>query len=216
RGIPETQVSYGLLGYPVLMATDILCVQADRVPVGQDQRQHVEMARDFAQAFNAMFDRQVFKIPKTNVSDPIRVPGIDGAAKMGKSDGNTIALLEEPKKVLKKVKGIPTQTEPGGDMQPGTQALYRMVELCCPGDVHTKYLKMYTERAGKFFGEMKSTLADHIVELIEPIQEAYQTLKDDDVREILDAGATKVRVTASETLAAMHDAIGIKKRSLSE
>lgn len=211
KGVPEGEVSYGLLGYPVLMAADILCVRADCVPVGQDQTQHVEMARDFARNFNHTFACEVFTIPQMNVSNPLRVPGIDGADKMGKSDGNTIALLEDITAVIKKVKTIPTQPEPGGEMQPGTRALYTLMELCSPPDVHTEYLRRYTSREGKFFGEMKQRLAEDIVALLEPIQTHYKQLKDDDVRDVLAQGANKVRLIASAVLKDMRSAMGLKK-----
>lgn len=211
KGVPEGEVSYGLLGYPVLMASDILCVRAQLVPVGQDQKQHVEMTRDFARAFNHIFGKEVFVIPELNESNPLRVPGIDGAEKMGKSDGNTIALLEDISSVVKKVRAIPTQPEPGGEMQQGTRALYMLMELCSPPDIHTDYLRRYTNREGKFFGEMKQRLAEDIVALLEPIQQRYKALSNDAVRETLTQGANKVRSIASVVLMDMKNAMGIKK-----
>jgi len=211
KGIPEGEVSYGLLGYPVLMSSDILCVRAQKVPVGQDQVQHVEMARDFARVFNNMFSKEVFVIPEVNISNPLRVPGIDGADKMGKSDGNTIALLEDIVAVTKKVKGIPTQPEPGGEMQPGTRALYTLMELCSPPDVHTDYLRRYTNREGKFFGEMKARLAQDIVDLLEPIQRRYKALSDDQVRDALAQGAARVRPIAASVLSDMRKAMGLSR-----
>ncbi|MBI3337100.1 MAG: tryptophan--tRNA ligase [Candidatus Staskawiczbacteria bacterium] len=211
KGVPEGEVSYGLLGYPVLMASDILCVRAQRVPVGQDQTQHVEMTRDFARAFNHMFEKDIFIIPELNVNNPLRVPGIDGADKMGKSDGNTIALLEDISSVIKKVRGIPTQSEPGGEMQSGTKALYTLMELCSPPDIHTEYLRRYVNCEGKFFGEMKQRLAEDITTLLKPIQQRYELLSNNTVREILAQGANKVRLIASSVLADMRSAIGLKK-----
>lgn len=210
KDVPEGEVSYGLLGYPVLMAADILCVRANRVPVGQDQTQHVEMARDFARSFNFNFGREVFTLPEMNISNPLRVPGIDGADKMGKSEGNTIALLEDIAAVTKKVKGIPTQPEPGGEMQPGTKALYTLVELCSSSEVHTEYLRRYSNREGKFFGEMKARLAQDIVALLEPIQQRYRSLSDEQVRDVLAQGANKVRPIAASVLNDMRSAMGIR------
>ena len=210
KGVPEGEVSYGLLGYPILMAADILCVRAQKVPVGHDQTQHVEMARDFARTFNHVFSKQVFVIPELNISNPLRVPGIDGADKMGKSDGNTIALLEDISSVIKKVRSIPTQAEPGGEMQQGTRALYTLVELCSLPDVHAEYLHRYANREGKFFGEMKKRLAEDIVALLEPIQQQYKMLSNDTVREILVQGSNKVRSIASEVLSDMQSAMGLK------
>lgn len=210
KGVPEGEVSYGLLGYPILMAADILCVRANRVPVGQDQTQHVEMARDFARSFNFAFGREVFTLPEMNISNPLRVPGIDGADKMGKSEGNTIALLEDIAAVTKKVKSIPTQPEPGGEMQPGTKALYTLVELCSSPEVHTEYLRRYSNREGKFFGEMKARLAQDIVALLEPIQQRYRSLSDEQVRDVLAQGANKVRPIAASVLNDMRSAMGIR------
>lgn len=208
----ENKFSYGLLGYPVLMASDILCVRAQRVPVGQDQMQHVEMARDIARSFNHMFRKNIFMIPELNISNPLRVPGIDGSEKMGKSDGNTIALLENISSVTKKVRGIPTQAEVGGEMEKGTKALYALMELCSPPDVYAEYLRRYADREGKFFGEMKQRLADDIIALLEPIQQRYKTLSNDIVSEILADGAEKVRSIASTVLMDMRSVMGLKKK----
>jgi tryptophanyl-tRNA synthetase len=104
-------LSYGLLGYPVLMAADILIVKADQVPVGEDQRQHVEMAIDIAQRFNHRFG-ETLKVPRPVERNAIRLPGLDGSEKMGKSEGNTLDLLDDPKTVLAKIKGVQTTTDP--------------------------------------------------------------------------------------------------------
>lgn len=206
----ENRFSYGLLGYPVLMAADILCVRADRVPVGKDQMQHVEMARDMARSFNSMFKRNVFTVPVLNEANPPRIPGIDGSEKMGKSDGNTIALLEPIKSVVKKVRSIPTQAQAGGEMEPGTRALYQLMEICSPGDVHTDYLRRYTAREEKFFGEMKNRLAADISALLEPIQQRYAKLSDSDVRDVLAQGAQKIRTIAGAVHEDMQKAMGLK------
>ena len=209
KRIPEGEVSYGLLGYPVLMASDILSVRTERVPVGEDQTQHVEMARDFARSFNHMFQRKVFVIPEMNVTNPLRVPGIDGQGKMGKSDGNTIALLEDLRAVEKKVMGIPTQARAGGEMEPGTQALYDLVQICCPEEIHTEYLRRYVQKEEKFFGEMKKQLAEDIVRLLEPIQQQYALLNSTNVRDVLAQGASRVRPVAASVLSDMQRAIGL-------
>ena len=208
----DNKFSYGLLGYPVLMAADILAVRSTLVPVGADQEQHVEMSRAIAKTFNHMFQTEVFPIPKITAQSTLTVRGIDGAEKMGKSDGNTIALLEDVPSARKKVMGIPTQAEPGGEMTPGTQALYNLAELICPGDVHTDFLRRYTNREGKFFGEMKERLAGDVVALLEPIQQRYAELSDDDVRDILANGAQKVRPIAAAVLGDMQTAMGLRKK----
>jgi tryptophanyl-tRNA synthetase len=209
RGLAEGEVSYGLLGYPVLMSADILSVRADCVPVGQDQIQHVEMTRDFARAFNRTFGRDVFTIPEVNLQDAVRVPGIDGSEKMGKSDGNTIRLLDDPESVRSKILGIPTQAEPGGDMTKGTRALYKLMELCSPKEIYEQYVERYQRQDGKFFGEMKRRLAEDVVALLQPIQDRYRVLRDDEVREVLASGSRTVRQIAAEVLDDMCSAIGL-------
>lgn len=212
KGVPEGEVSYGLLGYPVLMAADILVVRAERVPVGRDQLQHIEMARDFARSFNARFASDVFVPPVANMVSPIRVPGIDGSEKMGKSDGNTIALLEDLTVLEKKIRGIPTQAEPTEEMQPGTNALFELVKLCCPEDVHAGYLSRYRLREKRFFGEMKFRLAEDLRTLLTPIQKRYHELNNRDVQDTLDKGAAAVRPIASAVLADMRHAMGLKRK----
>lgn len=207
----ENSFSYGLLGYPVLMAADIFSVRSELVPVGEDQVQNVEFARDFAQQFNTMFDGSFLTVPRVNAMNPLRVPGVDGTGKkMGKSEGNTIDLLEGPATIRKKVLGIPTQDEPGGEMTPGTETLYLLMQLCSPPDVHSLYLQRYANRDGKFFGEMKKRLADDIAVLTIPIQERFTKLGNDDVRDILNLGAQKVRPIAASVLSDMRKAMGLK------
>lgn len=206
----ENGFSYGLLGYPVLMASDILCIRADVVPVGKDQTQHVEMARDMAKTFNHLFKREVLTVPTLNEESPVTVRGIDGTEKMGKSAKNTIALLESLEEVKRKTLSIPTQSEPGGDMEPGTLSLYTLMDLCSPQGVYVEYLRRYHARDGKFFGEMKKRLAADISALLEPIQARYATLSNDDVRDVLAQGATKVRSIAGAVLEDMQRAMGLK------
>lgn len=205
----EGTLSYGLLGYPVLMAVDIIGVRANKVPVGDDQRQHVELARDFAQRFNNMFKADVFTIPEMNLREAIRVPGIDGSAKMGKSDNNTIALLESPESILKKMKRVPTQSEWTEEMAPGTKALYEIAKYACPPDIYQKYVEKWNAREEKFFGGMKQEVADCIIELIRPIQERYAELTDEQVVRGLKAGAERARAEAASVLAAMRSAMGV-------
>lgn len=206
----EGELSLGLLGYPVLMAADILGVRAQSVPVGKDQKQHVEMARQIAMRFNNMFG-PVFTIPQMNLKDAIRVPGIDGAEKMGKSDGNTISLLDPPEMVIKKVKSIPTQSETSAELTPGTHALFALTEMCCDPDVYADFHRKLLSGEGRFFGAMKEKLADDINRLLEPIQANYNSLSDDDVRAVLQAGATVARPVAKGVLTQMREAMRLSK-----
>lgn len=215
-------LSYGLLGYPVLMAADILIVQADIVPVGDDQRQHVEMACDIAQKFNSRFG-ETLKIPQPVARNAMRLPGLDGSSKMGKSDNNTLDLLDDPKTVLAKVKSVPTTTDPeplnteSNDpevvipkMPSGVGVLYRLLHLLAPEVVYLEFLQAYRD-GGKFYGKLKTTVAEHVSCFNEPIIERYNdpANNDESVADFLRANAERVTPVALETVESCREAIGI-------
>ena len=215
-------LSFGLLGYPILMAADILIVRADQVPVGEDQRQHLEMAIDIAEKFNHRFG-ETLKLPKGIDRDALRLPGLDGAAKMGKSDHNTLDLLDDPKTVLKKIKGVPTTTDPlpldtdSTDpdtvipkMPTGVGLLYRLLSLLSPEDEYLEFLEQY-RAAGKFYGNLKKTLAQRVSEFNEPIIERFNDPANNDasVEAFLRRNAEKVSPVALETVEACREAMGI-------
>lgn len=223
KGPDGNPLSYGLLGYPVLMAADILIVRADKVPVGDDQRQHVEMAMDLAQKFNHRFDTEALKIPQTVARDAIRLPGLDGSEKMGKSENNDLGLLDDPKTVLKKIKSVPTTTDPGpiegesdapGDVVPqmpaGVGVLYRLLSLTAPEDVYLDFVGKY-RRGEKFYGALKSTLAEHVNAFNEPIIERFHDPANDDasIEEFLVANAKRVTPVALKTVEDCREAMGI-------
>jgi len=215
-------LSYGLLGYPVLMAADILIVKADVVPVGDDQRQHVEMACDIATKFNSRFG-ETLKLPKAVARNALRLPGLDGSAKMGKSDNNTLDLLDDPATVLKKIKSVPTTTDPGPiegesdapenvlpQMPPGVAVLYRLLHLLAPEEVYTDFVGKY-RRGEKFYGTLKKSLAEHVSAFNAPIIERYQdpALSDDFVEDFLRENAKQVSPVALDTVEACREAMGI-------
>jgi tryptophanyl-tRNA synthetase len=215
-------LSYGLLGYPVLMAADILIVKADIVPVGDDQRQHLEMAADFAEKFNHRFG-ETLKIPKGVTRNALRLPGLDGAAKMGKSDNNTLDLLDDPKTVLKKIKGVLTSTDPlpldtdSTDpevvipkLPPGVNVLYRLLNLVAPEEVYLDFLEQY-RGGGKFYGTLKKALAEHVSNFNAPIIEKHNdpALTDAMIEDFLRDNAKKVTPVALETVEACREAMGI-------
>ena len=216
-------LSYGLLGYPVLMAADILIVQADIVPVGDDQRQHVEMACDMAQKFNARFSTEALKIPQSVSRNALRLPGLDGSMKMGKSDNNTLDLLDDPKTVLAKIKGIPTTTDPeplGTDsnhpddilpkMPSGLGVLYRLLNLLAPEEVYLEFVQAYRD-GGKFYGKLKTTLAEHVSAFNAPIIERFNDPSNNDeaIADFLRANAQRVTPVALETVESCREAMGI-------
>jgi tryptophanyl-tRNA synthetase len=215
-------LSYGLLGYPVLMAADILIVKADLVPVGDDQRQHLEMAADIAERFNARFG-ETLKVPAGVPRGALRLPGLDGAAKMGKSENNTLDLLDDPKTVLKKIKAVATTTDPLPLKTPSNEpdavlaelpstvaVLYRLLSLLAPREVYEDFVNKY-RRGEKFYGTLKTTLADYVSQFNAPIIEKYNdpSNSDEAIREFLRANAAKVTPVALETVEAVRKAMGI-------
>jgi len=215
-------LSYGLLGYPVLMAADILIVRADVVPVGDDQRQHLEIAIDLAQRFNHRFG-EALHIPRGVGRDALRLPGLDGSAKMGKSDNNTLDLLDDPATVLKKIKSIPTTTDPvpldtdSNDpaivipqMPSAVGVLYRLLSLLAPEEVFLDFLGKY-RRNEKFYGTLKTTLAEHVSKFNAPIIERYNdpANNDDFIQDFLRTNAQRVTPTALETVESCREAMGI-------
>ncbi|MCC6145304.1 MAG: tryptophan--tRNA ligase [Candidatus Hydrogenedentes bacterium] len=215
-------LSYGLLGYPVLMAADILIVRADTVPVGDDQRQHVEMAMDIAERFNSRFG-ETLHVPKPVKRDALRLPGLDGTAKMGKSEGNTLDLLDDAKTVLKKIKAVPTTTDPeplGTDsddpemiiprMPSGVGVLYRLLDLLAPEEVYLEFLGRY-RRGEKFYGDLKKSVAQYVADFNAPIIEKYNdpANNDDAIEDYLRRNAQKVTPVALETVEVCREAMGI-------
>lgn len=215
-------LSYGLLGYPVLMAADILIVKADIVPVGDDQRQHVEMACDIATKFNSRFG-ETLHLPRAVERGALRLPGIDGSAKMGKSDNNTLDLLDDPETVLKKIKSVPTTTDPlplsaASDepdvvipqMPPGVGVLYRLLSLLAPHDVYLDFLGKY-RRGDKFYGTLKKSIAEYCNEFNAPVIDAYNAPNNtsESVEDFLRENAKRVTPVALETVEACREAMGI-------
>lgn len=221
-GTEGNPLSYGLLGYPVLMAADILIVRADKVPVGDDQRQHVEMAIDIAQKFNSRFG-ETLKVPAAVSREALRLPGLDGASKMGKSDNNTLDLLDSPETVLAKIRAVQTTTDPlpltteGNEpemivpqMPPSVGALYFLLYLLAPRDVYEDFVGKYRRRE-KFYKLLKTTLAEYVNAFNAPIIERYNDPKNNDafVLEFLRENAQKVTPVALATVEACREAMGI-------
>jgi tryptophanyl-tRNA synthetase len=215
-------LSFGLLGYPILMAADILIVRADIVPVGDDQRQHLEMATDIAEKFNHRFG-ETLKLPRGVDRAALRLPGLDCAAKMGKSDNNTLDLLDDEKTVLKKIKSVPTTTDPAPldtdsnnpdtvipKMPAGVGLLYRLLNLLAPEEEYLDFLEQY-RAAGKFYGNLKKTVAQRVSEFNEPIIERFNDPANNDaaVEAFLRQNAEKVSPVALETVEACREAMGI-------
>lgn len=207
RGISP---NHGLFAYPVLMAADILLYQAHRVPVGKDQKQHLEVTRDIALKFNEQYG-DVFTIPEPDIREAVAtVPGTDGQ-KMSKSYQNTIDLFSEPKALSKKVMGIKTDSTPVESPKPvENSSLLALYQLVATPDEYQDYLKLFTQ-GGKGYGDLKKELLQKIERFLMPFQNQYQDLKSNPkrVQEILEMGAQKARREASKTLIRARAAVGL-------
>ncbi len=201
----------GLFTYPVLMAADILAYDAEAVPVGQDQVQHIEVTRDLAGSFNHQFG-DTFVLPKAKLLDKgAKVPGTDGE-KMSKSYNNTLDVFEDPKTQRKQIMRIMTDSRPMEDAKdPETDHLYELYSLLAGESDVVAMAELY-RRGGFGYGEVKKALADAAESFFaEPrARRAELAAKPDRVAEILAAGASRARAKAAEVLLRAQRASGIK------
>ncbi len=207
KGLPADA---GLFTYPVLMAADILAYDADLVPVGEDQLQHIEVCRDLARSFNHQFG-PVFTMPQAKVLEhAARVPGIDGQ-KMSKSYQNTIEIFEDPQSMRKKVMRIVTDPRPMDQPKdPETDRLYQLYSLFVSPEERQAMAELY-RRGGFGYGQVKQALADAAEKYFAEARQRRQELAahPEQVRDILALGAEKARRKASEVLARARDAMGV-------
>jgi tryptophanyl-tRNA synthetase len=208
---PDEGVNMGLYTYPVLMAADILIVDADVVPVGQDQVQHVEIARDLAQRVNHTFGADVLRLPTAKVQgEAAVVPGLDGR-KMSKSYGNTLPCFAPPKPLRKAVMRIETDsTPPEAPKDPETSLVFQIHRSFLDEPAREALAAEY--RAGISWGAAKQKLAEDLeARLAEPRAAFDRWMADPGaVEDLLQAGAERVRPIARATLARVRDAIGIR------
>jgi tryptophanyl-tRNA synthetase len=204
------EVSMGTFNYPMLMAGDILLYQPDIVPVGSDQKQHVEYARDTAEKFNRVFKSEVFKLPKELIlEDVATVPGLDGR-KMSKSYGNVIGLFDTAAEIEKKVMSIATDSKgPTEPKDPDESVLFAINRLVLDADDQDALAQEY--RDGISYKDAKRRLIDDLEAFIKPIREKYNELRADEagIRKILADGAIRANEVAQKTLAAARQAVGI-------
>ncbi|MCJ7600507.1 MAG: tryptophan--tRNA ligase [Desulfobulbaceae bacterium] len=216
----QETVSLGLLAYPVLMAADILIAEAEIVPVGEDQLQHLEIIRDIAGKFNFNFGKgeEILKLPQARQINAIRVPGLDGTGKMGKSEGNTIDLIEEPDSIRKKVLAAKTDLGPirGEEMSQEIKNLYYLMELCSSKETYDNYLELHQKGEQKFYGKLKTQLAEDIIELLAPIRERYYSdiCSEERVRSILCMNKDRLRPLAGRVLRSVQSAFGLHDQVL--
>ncbi|MDH4945422.1 tryptophan--tRNA ligase [Sulfurimonas sp. C5] len=203
--------NHSLFSYPVLMAADILLFSPDVIPVGKDQIQHVEIARDIAIKFNNEYG-EIFKLPEYQVAENVAtVPGIDGQ-KMSKSYGNTVNIFGEEKKQLKTIKKIVTENVPLEAPKEYEECnVYNMAKLFLNEKECVALQDRYLQ-GGEGHGHFKLYLHDVIWEYFRPYRERreYFEKNQDEVRDILNSGAAKARVVASELIEKVRSVTGIK------
>ena len=205
-------VNAGLMNYPILMAADILLYQAEVVPVGEDQLQHLELTRDIARKFNFIFG-PTFPEPEAYLTSTARIMALnDPERKMSKSiPGSYIALSDPPEEIRKKIARAVTDTGPApdGSMSPGVRNLFTLLEAFAPEETVSAFRAEYN--AGTLrYSQLKAALADAMIAHLEPIRQRREEwlARPKELHEILLAGAERARRVASETLAMVKERMG--------
>lgn len=216
RKQPEN-VNAGLLTYPVLMAADIIIHHADKVPVGKDQEQNLEMARKFARRFNNMYSVEYFKEPVAYNfgKDLIKIPGLDGTGKMGKSEGNGIFLADDETVIRKKIMRAVTDagpTEPNSQMPEVISNLFTIMDIVSTPDT-VKFFKEKYATCEIRYGDLKKQLAEDVIKMIAPINKKIKEIDSDNkyLAKVAKQGAEKARESASKTLKEVREIIGFRK-----
>ncbi len=202
----DDNVNMGLFTYPILMASDILIMQADTIPIGQDQKQHIEIARDIANTFNNLYNCNTFKLPKESIKHTFSIIGLDGR-KMSKSYGNTIELFSTKEETFKKVMKIPTDSIPINDPKDKECLLYKLMKIF---NVDNSYTEKFLS-GGIGYGDAKKQLAETINSYLKPYREKYNSIINDTkfLDKCLSEGAQKAKETAKDTLYNVKKMIGL-------
>ena len=200
------------------MAADIIIHKARFVPVGKDQEQNLEMARKFAGRFNRMYNHELFPLPQPftfDGGDMIKVPGLDGSGKMGKSEGNGIFLYEDPKDIRKKVMRAVTDagpTEPNSKKTEAVENLFTLLKIVSTPEVVAHFNTAYNNCEIRY-GDLKKQLAEDIVGFTAPIRERILDILKDEayLAKVARRGAEKARESAQATLKEVKEIIGFRK-----
>ena len=211
------EVNAGLLTYPTLMAVDILIHHADFVPVGKDQEQHLELTRRFGRRFNSFYKTDYFHdaVNFNFGGDAVKVPGLDGSGKMGKSEGNCIYLIDDEKTLRKKVMRAVTDEGPKvPDSEPTEpiRNLFTLMELVSAPDTLGYFRSAYADCSIRY-GDLKKQLAEDILKVTLPIRERILDIRGDDeyLSRVVQRGAERARETAARTLREVREIMGIRK-----
>ncbi|MDO4217953.1 MAG: tryptophan--tRNA ligase [Bacteroidales bacterium] len=211
-------VNAGLLTYPTLMAADIIIHKATKVPVGKDQEQHLEMTRTFAQRFNNMYKHEVFPLPQAfNYGDNlIKIPGLDGSGKMGKSEGegNALFLTDEDSVIKKKIMKAKSDSGPTQMNQPKPveiENLFTLLKVVSTPDTVEYFDDLYN-RCQIRYGDLKKQLVEDMQRFIDPIRARINEIGSDQerLRKIMDQGKEKARESARRTLSEVRSVIGYR------
>lgn len=212
-------VNAGLLTYPTLMAADILLHHADFVPVGKDQMTHLEMTRSFGNRFNRIYGVDYFKEPQAfNFNnEPIKIPGLNGSTKMGKSEGegNAIFLDDEPAVLKKKVMRAVTDGGPTQPNQPKPQAienLFQLMRVVSAPETLAFFEEKWNDMSIRY-GDMKKQLAEDMETFVAPIRERIHQFESDDayIDSVIRQGAEKSRVGARQTVQDVREIVGFRR-----
>jgi tryptophanyl-tRNA synthetase len=212
-------VNAGLLTYPTLMAADIIIHKAAKVPVGKDQEQNLEMTRTYARRFNNMYSKDYFPIPNAyNFGEQlVKIPGLDGSGKMGKSEGegNAIFLNDDPKTLRKKAMRAVTDSGPTENNQKKPEAiqnLFTLMKVVSKQDIISQFDDMYNDCTIRY-GDLKKQLAEDMVIFTEPFREKISELSanEDYIKKVMNQGAEKARESAQKTINEVREIIGFRK-----
>ncbi len=211
-------INAGLLTYPSLMAADILIHNANKVPVGKDQEQHLEMTRTFARRFNRMYETEFFNIPQAYNfgAELVKIPGLDGSGKMGKSEGegNAIFLVDDEKTIRKKVMKAVTDTgptEPNQQKPEIIENLFSLLKAVSKPDVVSHFDEKYNDCSIRY-GDLKKQLAEDMIAFTAPIRQNILDLAKNEayISKVVRTGAEKARESASKTIKGVREIIGFK------
>ena len=217
RKQPEN-INAGLLTYPTLMAADVIIHKAAKVPVGKDQEQNLEMMRTFAKRFNRIYKTEYFPIPTAyNFGEAlVKIPGLDGSGKMGKSEGegNAIFLADKPEVIRKKVMKAVTDsgpTEMNQNKSEPIENLFILLKVVSTPDTVAHFNDLYNKCEIRY-GDLKKQLAEDIINFIAPLRDKITELSanNDYLRKVVKQGADKARESASKTIKEVREIIGFK------
>lgn len=209
-------INAGLLTYPVLMAADIMIHKATRVPVGKDQVQHLEMTRNFANRFNHLYKTECFPEPQVYVftKEAIKIPGLDGSGKMGKSEGNGIYLVDTDDQIRKKVMKAVTDispAEPNSPMPESIQNIFTLMDVVSEAETIAFFKEKFNDCSIRY-GDLKKQLAEDIIKSVSPVRERIKDIYDntDYLRRVVEQGKEKAHESANKTVKEVREIIGFK------